>query len=159
MDVKTTITDAGFDVVIEGGDLVLEDSPITPVLVSIFSDRRREDSDPIFDERDLDRRGWWADSEADRFGSGLWLYLWRTTLTLRNIEKIRETLLNSLLWMVEDGFAARVEVQAERVGVDRLSICIILERGQSTLWPEAWDDLDARLAEFASVTTRILTVR
>ncbi|GAB0119487.1 phage GP46 family protein [Acidisoma sp. 7E03] len=71
-----------FDVALANGDVVLDRTPATPLLISLLTDRRAEPGDvlpvspppggPIFNAR----RGWVGDAldrKGDRIGSRLWL--------------------------------------------------------------------------------------
>ena len=96
----------------EFGDLAAGDDLATAVVLSLFTDRRAEPDDGVPDGTD-DRRGWWGDGLADRpLGSRLWL-LSRAKATretrLRAIEYAQE----ALAWLVDDGVADAVEVDAE----------------------------------------------
>ena len=98
------------------GDLASARDLETAVILSLFTDRRADADDELPDGGD-DRRGWWGDGLADRpLGSRLWL-LARAKVTretrLRAIEYAQE----ALAWMVDDGVADRVEVDAEWLGV------------------------------------------
>lgn len=72
------------DLVIAGGDLALADTPVTPLLVALGSDRRAEADDELPGGRSAttvpvswsERRGWWGDAldrAGRRCGSRLWL--------------------------------------------------------------------------------------
>ena len=85
----------------------------TAVILSLFTDRRAGSSDVLPDGLG-DRRGWWGDATAAKqpMGSRLWL-LSREKITpalrLRVIDYVRE----ALAWMIEDGVADQVTVDAE----------------------------------------------
>ncbi len=58
---------------LNGADLLTDNSLLTAVIISLFTDRRALDSDEIPDGT-RDRRGWWGDSFRERpVGSRLWL--------------------------------------------------------------------------------------
>ena len=78
-----------FDALLSGplADLQGDDGLMTAVIISLFTDARAHDDDPLPDERvgvSSDRRGWWGDCLPDAqgeqtlesIGSRLWL-LWR----------------------------------------------------------------------------------
>ncbi|ELN6426105.1 phage GP46 family protein, partial [Salmonella enterica] len=68
------------DLVLNGPDLLTDDSIKTAVIISLFTDRRAQPSDPVPDGT-TDRRGWWADSFRKRpIGSRLWLLSREKTL-------------------------------------------------------------------------------
>lgn len=67
------------DLVIEGGDLALDQGLQTKILLSLFTDRRVGPKENLEDPQDL--RGWWA---REDFGSRLWL-LGRAKATKENL--------------------------------------------------------------------------
>lgn len=109
------------------GDLALDDTPATPMLVSLGSDRRARPDDAIAATDDpaapaslLARRGWPGDAldaEGRQIGSRLWL-LERAKggeLTRRFTEEWTK---EALAWAAaETGRAATVTVQWLRAGV------------------------------------------
>ncbi len=108
-----------FDISIASGAIVEEFGLESAILLSIFTDRRAADDDelpggsgPGF----ADRRGWWGDTypdvEGDRIGSRLWL-LGREKATSETLARGKEFVREALLWLVEDGVASRVDVEAE----------------------------------------------
>ena len=92
------------------------------VIISLFTWRRAEPDDVLPADR---RHGWWGDSYAtaqgDRIGSRLWL-LSRAKLTLETIARARHYGEEALAWLVADGVASRIEVAAERLGLDGLAL-------------------------------------
>lgn len=95
---------------------------VRAVAVSLFTWRRANPDDAL---PGTDRLGWWGDTYAtisgDRIGSRLWL-LCRSTLTERTVQSAREYAQEALAWLVEDGVATSVEVQAERLGLSALAL-------------------------------------
>ncbi|EOM5101013.1 phage GP46 family protein [Escherichia coli] len=66
---------------LNGADLLTDNSLLTAVIISLFTDRRALDSDEIPDGT-RDRRGWWGDSFRERpVGSRLWLLSREKTLS------------------------------------------------------------------------------
>lgn len=138
-------------VVIDGRTVALglaNDEPLVrAVIISLFTWRRALPDDPLPGDQ---RMGWWGDSFAtvagDRIGSRLWL-LSREKLTAQTVERAREYAREALAWLVEDGVAARVEVDAERQGLTTLALaCRIYRRdGQTTdlRFPNTWEFLNA----------------
>jgi phage gp46-like protein len=104
------------------GDLALgpagavagEDGLTTAVLVSLFTDRRAS-ADDVPPDGTGDRRGWVGDVlstvPGDRAGSRLWL-LAREKQTEETRRRAVEYCREALAWLVEDGLAARVDVEA-----------------------------------------------
>ncbi|PHM20929.1 MAG: hypothetical protein CK604_00520 [Curvibacter sp. PD_MW3] len=120
------INDQPLTVVIDGRSFPLgldgADPLVRAVVVSLFTWRRANADDEL--PGDL-RMGWWGDSYAtvpnDRIGSRLWL-LSRAKQVPETITRAREYAEEALKWLVDDGVAARVQVQAERMGVDGLAL-------------------------------------
>lgn len=114
------------------GSLVMDDSILTGVLLSLFSDAEW----PALHKDE--RRGWWGDCLAedgeDRLGSLLWLRRQRK-LTTETATLIRGDCEAALAWMVKDGVARSVAVTAEIQKPDRVALRIVLGRpdGQSSL--------------------------
>lgn len=94
--------DGIFDLVVDGGDLAVIDGLESAILVSLFSDRRADESE-VGDPRK--RRGWIGDlvsgEPQDRHGSGLWLYEQRR-LIQETATGVRIEAEQSLDWMVEE---------------------------------------------------------
>lgn len=122
------------DIGVAAGDLVLDDGLETSVIVSLFSDRRAEDSDALPDDHS-DRRGWWGDAigrvPGDRIGSRLWL-LGREKQLPAVLPRAEEYAREALQWLIDDGIAAAVAVVASipRTGV--LGLAITIDRPQNT---------------------------
>jgi phage gp46-like protein len=110
--------DIGFDIAAQ--DLTKDEGLETAVIISLFTDRRAKEDDVLPDSNSTDRRGWWGDLpspfvEGDQIGSRLWLLSREKTLESA-IEKAKGYAEEALQWFVEDGVAAKVEVDAERQG-------------------------------------------
>ena len=101
-----------FDWAIKDHDLAPDDGLETAIILSLFTDRRAREDDPLPDGSD-DRRGWWADAWAgqDPIGSRLWL-LEREKDTREVVNRARDYAEEALQWLVEDGIAERIEVMA-----------------------------------------------
>ena len=73
--------------------------------------------------------GWWGDSfapvEGDRIGSRLWL-LARAKLLADTPAKAKEYAQEALQWLLDDGVAAKVDVQAERQGLETLAMRVVI---------------------------------
>ncbi len=104
------------DIDIQAGDLVAENGLETAVLVSLYSDRYvpPEELPAGFAEAG-DPRGWWADAIAeipnDRIGSRFWL-LARGKINNDTANQMREFAQEALAWMIEAGFAARIDTSS-----------------------------------------------
>lgn len=121
------------DLAVTDGQLAGDDGLETAVLHSLFSDRRARLDDPLpFPNQG--RRGWWGDltlaNSGDQYGSRLWL-LEREKQTPQVLNRAREYAAESLAWLLEDGEATAVNIEAEwvRRGVLGLSITITLRAG------------------------------
>lgn len=105
---------------------------IRAVLISLFTWRRANADDPL---PGLDRFGWWGDnfaSEAnDRIGSRLWL-LAREKMQQTTANRAKEYAEEALEWLINDGVAARVDVEAERQGTDRIALACRIYRTAPT---------------------------
>ena len=120
------ITDQPITLVLDGRTIPLGlDSPeplVRAIIISLFTWRRANPDDDLPGDQ---RMGWWGDSfppvENDRIGSRLWL-LGRAKLTAATVIRAREYAEEALRWLVEDGVAARVEVEAERIGLLTLGL-------------------------------------
>ncbi|MDO9235954.1 MAG: phage GP46 family protein [Aquabacterium sp.] len=131
------INDQPLTIVIDGRTLNLGLDSTQPlvraVLVSLFTWRRANADDAL--PGDL-RMGWWGDSfpavPGDRIGSRLWL-LSRAKLTPETVAQAKEYAEEALRWLVDDGVAARVEVQAERQGLQTLAIGCRIYKSDGTV--------------------------
>lgn len=92
------------------------------VLISLFSWRRSRDDDGISAPF---RQGWWGDTftDGDQIGSRLWL-LRREKLTADVVARAVELAQEALQWLIDDGIAQDVDVNAEIAGVDRLNLSV-----------------------------------
>jgi phage gp46-like protein len=119
----------GADLALAGASLATDDGLKTAVIVSLFTDARAHDDDPLPAEGD--RRGWWGDAEPaiarDLIGSRLWL-LGREKRLASVVARAKQYAEEALAWLVEDGVASAVAVQAEAVGADILAIGVEITR-------------------------------
>ncbi len=121
-------TEFAADLAVEANDLVRDDGLETAVLLSLFTDRRADDGDPLPDAQ-TDRRGWWGDDvppiEGDRIGSRLWL-LSREKESQGTLSRVEEYSREALRWLIDDLVVERVDVRAEipRRGMLGLSVTI-----------------------------------
>jgi phage gp46-like protein len=95
----------------------------TAVLIALFTDATARDDDVIPDGTD-DRRGWWGDRgpvgvqrepPEGPLGSRLWL-LSREKATEETRRRAEGYAAEALVWVTEDGVAARVDVAATWLG-------------------------------------------
>lgn len=111
------------------------------VIVSLFTWRRALPGDVAPGEA---LQGWWGDSTAetvgDRIGSRLWL-LAREKLTPRTVTRADEYAREALQWLLDDAVASRVEVEAQRIGLDRLGLACRIWRMDGTPLDLRFDNL------------------
>lgn len=120
------INDQPLTIVIDGRTIPLGLDSLEPlvraVIISLFTWRRANPDDDL--PGDL-RMGWWGDSfplvANDRIGSRLWL-LSRAKLIPETLARAKEYAEEALRWLVDDGVAARVEVEVERQGLTTLAL-------------------------------------
>jgi phage gp46-like protein len=126
------INDQPLTIVVDGRTISLGLDSVEPlvraVIISLFTWRRANPDDDLPGNL---REGWWGDSfpvvPNDRIGSRLWL-LSRAKLTAETVAQAKEYAEEALAWLVDDGVAARVEVEAQRIGIDTLGLaCRIYE--------------------------------
>lgn len=103
------------DLLFQEGDLLREPGLQTAVIISLFTNRRADEGDPL--DNPNDKQGWWGDQiseiQEDQIGSRLWI-LSRAKTTQENINLAKYYIEESLEWMIEDGIVAKIEVEVER---------------------------------------------
>jgi phage gp46-like protein len=132
-DISLYYKEWGVDAAIQGQggvlDIATDDSLRTAVILSLFLDRRARDDDRLPDGS-TDRRGWWADTVApmteatlairdgavsvrrpDQIGSRLWL-LSRELQVEEVVRRAHDYAVEALTWLIEDGYAVKVDVRA-----------------------------------------------
>lgn len=121
-DLRLAVTPDGPDLLF-AGDLVRDEGLTTAVLISLFTDRRAEDSDAVDDG---DRRGYWGDAySVTPWGSRLWM-LSREKQTPAAVRRARDYAEEALAWLVTDRIASsvRVVVSVPRDGMLALEVFI-----------------------------------
>lgn len=118
------------DAILTSGDLVEETSLQTALLLSLFTDARAS-------AEQLERfggdqpRGWWGDAhskiDGDQFGSLLWL-LEREVDTTETLNRAREFASQAVAWIVDQGLAASVDVEAEYLSAGVLALRVSPQR-------------------------------
>jgi len=115
--------DFSFDKSIQ--DLESDESLETALIISLFSDRRAMEDDILPDPSNPDKRGWWGDLISDdQIGSKLWLLSREKTIE-DVLVRAKEYGQEALQWLINDGVAVKVAVEAKRqgeIGNDRLVI-------------------------------------
>lgn len=138
------IYDQAATIVVDGRTLSLgmtpEDPLVRAVIISLFT-WRRANPDDITEGRKM---GWWGDTTSevmnDRIGSRLWL-LAREKVLPATINRAREYASEALAWLIEDGLASRVDVEAERRGVDGIALAATIYRTDGRPLVLRFDDL------------------
>lgn len=101
------------------------------VIISLFSWGRAKPDDAL---PGTERMGWWGDTyasaEGDRIGSRLWL-LARAKITVQTPALARQYAEEALAWLVADGVASQVLVEAERQGPSQIAIRCQIVRGNA----------------------------
>lgn len=112
------------------------------VLISLFSWRKSAADDGV---KAPDRQGWWGDTfavvDGDRIGSRLWL-LQRQKVLPATLKRAEAYAREALEWLTDDAVVSRVEVTAERGGVDQLTLSVVCFKP---------DDTQALAARFQNV--------
>ena len=134
-DVRTVFVNSrhiGGDWLLSGPTLASDDGLDTAVIISLFSDARARPGDTLPSQDD--RRGWWGDAwpvtSGDVLGSRLWL-LARSKQLQQSLNDARSFAEEALKWLVRDGIASAVTVDASipRFEVLGLSVTISRPRG------------------------------
>lgn len=124
-DIALNWDDAAFagDLVMQGGDLMTDQGMRTAILISLFTDARADDGDPL-PQAGAERRGWWGDGDI---GSKLWL-LKRAKITNETLLTAQQYCEEALQWLVDDGAVQSLSITAEAQADNRLAIAVILQR-------------------------------
>ena len=103
-EIAGRLYDISFD---SEGDILSNDAFDTAILVSLFAERRANESEVPEASR---RRGWVGneDTPGTEMGSKLWLYE-QSRLTRDAVSGIGIAARNALQWLVDDGFADAIE--------------------------------------------------
>jgi phage gp46-like protein len=132
------------------GDLASGRDLETSVIISLFTDRLAHLDDRLPDPQDGDRRGWWADWDADEgeIGSRLWLVS-REKETEEVRVRVEDYCREALAWILEDDVADTVEVSAvwNPQAPGRLDVDVTIMRARAVLlhrsYSWAWRQLYA----------------
>lgn len=114
-----------YDLIIGGnGDFVTVDSFDTSIEMSLFNDQRASPSEvPVGNLR----RGWWGDLVSDfqgfQIGSKLWLTR-QSRLTQILLNLMQSYVTNSLQWMIDDGYATKINVSTSQSGSSGINLAI-----------------------------------
>jgi phage gp46-like protein len=112
----------------------------TAVRVALGTDRLSDATEILPDPDSTDRRGWWADMDADQIWGGWnigcknWL-LTRAKITDTpssegsTIERARRYTMDALQPFIDKRVATGMTVEATRIGVDRIDVYVVMYRG------------------------------
>jgi phage gp46-like protein len=131
------------------GDVLTGQDLETACLTSLFSDALAT-PDFIPTDGTTDRRGWWADTYLDiPLGSNLW-QLDRSKTTRAALGTARAYAQNALNWLILDGVAAEITVNATWLSTTMIGLAIAITEpnGTETRFMFAW--VWANLAGLAS---------
>lgn len=135
------------DINIGEADLEADEGAETAALISLFTDQRCTTEEvPTFETA---RRGWWgdllADVNDDQIGSKLWL-LTREKTTTQTLQRFIDYSRDALQWMIDDGFADEVNVDAEYIarGIIKVTIEMVKPSGLSESFELIWDGQGGR---------------
>jgi phage gp46-like protein len=110
------------------------------VKVALMTDRLADATEILPDPDSIDRRGWWGDFEAEeiwdgwQIGTKNWL-LTRAKISNEyaqegsTVERARAYTLEAVQPMITRGYCTFIDVQAERVGIERIDVVVTLYRG------------------------------
>jgi phage gp46-like protein len=115
----------GFD-----GDIETEDFFDTAVVVSLFADRRANESEVPESSR---RRGWIGNEYTPGFemGSKLWIFE-QSRLTRTVMTQVEDAARAALQWLVDQGYAVAItEVRARPFGDGGLALELEIQRSPS----------------------------
>ena len=137
------------------GDVLTGQDLETACLTSLFSDAL---GTPDFVPTDgtTDRRGWWADTYLDiPLGSNLW-QLDRSKTTRAALGSARAYAQNALNWLVLDGVAAEISVNATWLSTTMIGLAVAITKpsGSETRFMFAWAWASLALARLADLFPR-----
>ncbi len=132
------------DITLGKGDLIRDNGLVTAVIISLFTDRRANDSDNFDND---DQKGWWGDQvsevEGDLIGSRLWLL--NRSAARENVSILaKEYIFEALEWMIEDGVVAKIDVDTFtfcRQWNKRLGVVIKMHQSDCNTSELQFDDL------------------
>ena len=124
-DLGLVFTSEEIDLDFEKGDLVLDNTLSTTVLISLFTDAP--------DLQGINETGiWWGNNigkDVRPLGSKLWM-LQRASLTDQTLEQARLYVLESLQWLLEEGLAVALDVQVTPISAQGLLLKVKIDEQQ-----------------------------
>lgn len=118
--------DGVFDLVIENGNLAIEDGFDTSIFVSLLTDARAPADKVVIPEN---RRGWMGNLVSPVENRDLGGLLWLTEQRRLTQDTLNETIdyaRKSLAWFVEDGIATSIEVTGVIVPLSGITLVITI---------------------------------
>lgn len=113
----------GFDIDFTNTEFKTDNGLQTAIYISLFSNRRHDDQE-----------GYWGDmfpeAENDKHGSILWS-LKREKISKELLKRIEDAATDALKWMIEDGIAKAIAVEAVRVGTYNIRINIEITKSNN----------------------------
>ena len=110
----------------------------TSVTISLFTWARANEQDPKIVGQ---RFGWWGDTFApnagDKIGSRLWT-LRRAKVNTDTLGKCKAYCLEALQWMLDDGVAKSISVEAELYDTTTIAVKVSIVRKQGGRWDGVW---------------------
>lgn len=135
------------DIDITSTGIAADDGLETAVFISLFSDQRVsvEELPDFVDEQ----RGWWgdllSDVQDDKIGSKLWL-LTREKTTVQTLQRFIDYSKDALQWMIDDGVADEILVDAEYLRRDTIKVTIQINKpdGLNELFELVWNGQEVK---------------
>ena len=133
------------------GDIASEDFFDTAIIVSLFAERRANESE-VAESRQ--QRGWIGNESTPGFemGSKLWLYE-QSRLTRSVLNGIETAARDSLQWLVDDGFAIRITRVKATATITGINLEIVITRPNSQVERRYFDLWDKTAVPIASEQT------
>lgn len=127
----------GADFAIANGDLALDETLGTPVLLSLMCDQQAP-ADATLPVAGGSLRGWWGDDPSDPGGSLVWL-LERAVMQDQTLAQAQSYAADALQWMIDDGVVGSVEVTASSPQTGWIDLAVEIDQtGASTNFAAAW---------------------
>src|SRR5215471_2142377 len=143
------------------GTLDTSEELATAVRVALGTDRLADANEELPDPESTDRRGWWADYQAEDIWGG-WPIGTKNWLLMRakisdsfseegdTVERARIYTLEALQPFIDQGVCSRVDVEATRTETERIEVRVLIYRGPraeidlryQVLWEEETDAPD-----------------
>jgi phage gp46-like protein len=122
------------------GELDFRQALATAVIIALGTDGLADADDPLPDPDSTDRGGWWGDLDAEEIwggwpiGSRLWLLKRDKILDAGShrgatVTRVDRYIREALQPFLDKRIASRLDVQVERVGVERIDAHVIMYRG------------------------------